>query len=731
MGKRNDEFADHQIIKNKNSSRIKRNQFRNEILSVALLIIGYVTYASRSLLNTKSFGLWQDNEFYLGPIYSSMSAQFQNSNSPLFGSEFLGGMPFYGIAQFHPYYPFYFLYLNLFKNPTDTFNMLNFISHFHLAIFLINSYVLLRVLKLNQYISVTFAICMTFNFENQLVAGWSNIIAPYSWLPLVLASLISFFEKRSKLSQIGIVLSLTLLVYASPSQPLIHAVYLVLTLVIFETYSLRNDRLGFLKSIFIKNLRSILIIFALTLPVLLPLLVTSSKMIRWVGPYPTVIGNNKMSFEAYVIDQLPLKEIQNLFIRPVGENVHTNGQVFIGILVCSAVILGFKSIWKQKYGKYFLIVSLYSLISSFGENLGFAYINYHLPLIDKIREPTRFLQIFNLTIVVCAAIALDSIFKKNLPKLFAKFRNNAIKIQPILEIVILLLFSVIQFSIVNWNAPSFENSNYVREGYYKLDKVLKEVSEMDPAREFRIAFAGRIQDQNTSMYSSYFRMRTLPGYMSPAPYEQFEQMYLFNNRPSRYLENLGVKFLICKNCVKTDFSPFSNFIYYKSINGFEIYLNNNANPLLYFPEEIFFLDSPTMNSYYNFLDSTNQQKIALLDRKLQKKYVSAECKFQETEGYTISPAKIRVQIWCPENASIIFNQYYNQDWNFKINGENSNFDKANVNQMIIRLAKGQNTLEVDYKPRLFNFSLIVSVFILLLILIHRLMRLKVKIRKRF
>ena len=42
----------------------------------------------------------------------------------------------------------------------------------------------------------------------------------------------------------------------------------------------------------------------------------------------------------------------------------------------------------------FGVICLYGLLSSFGTNLGLAYVNFHLPLINKIREAGRHLVLF-------------------------------------------------------------------------------------------------------------------------------------------------------------------------------------------------------------------------------------------------------------------------------------------------------------------------------------------------
>ena len=42
----------------------------------------------------------------------------------------------------------------------------------------------------------------------------------------------------------------------------------------------------------------------------------------------------------------------------------------------------------------FGVICLYGLLSGFGTNLGLAYVNFHLPLINKIREAGRHLVLF-------------------------------------------------------------------------------------------------------------------------------------------------------------------------------------------------------------------------------------------------------------------------------------------------------------------------------------------------
>ena len=70
----------------------------------------------------------------------------------------------------------------------------------------------------------------------------------------------------------------------------------------------------------------------------------------------------------------------------------------------------------------FGIIGLYGLLSGFGTNLGLAYLNFHLPLINRIREAGRHLVLFVIGVSFLSGLGY-SLFARRLEEY--KERRNA------------------------------------------------------------------------------------------------------------------------------------------------------------------------------------------------------------------------------------------------------------------------------------------------------------------
>ena len=84
----------------------------------------------------------------------------------------------------------------------------------------------------------------------------------------------------------------------------------------------------------------------------------------------------------------------------------------------------------------FGIISLYGLLSGFGTNLGFAYINFHLPFINRIREAGRHLVLF-----VVGVSFLSGLGYNFLARIFQQYKQTH-QVHPlILPAILLLIFA--------------------------------------------------------------------------------------------------------------------------------------------------------------------------------------------------------------------------------------------------------------------------------------------------
>jgi hypothetical protein len=199
-------------------------------------------------------------------------------------------------------------------------------------------------------------------------------------------------------------ISIFLLTTASPAQPLIHFVFCALFLVVSYGIIHRKDT-----SKLLRPLRNLILLacgsIVLSSATLVPTLLFAQRdMIRWTD-FGAVIGNQRVPFQAFLTGQTKVTELAKvLFPLNLPQNT---GDSYLGVL---PVLLAFFALfrWRRNWIVIpLLTLALYALLSSTGAHLGFAYINYAIPLWNKIRENGRHLYLFALAACTLALLDLN------------------------------------------------------------------------------------------------------------------------------------------------------------------------------------------------------------------------------------------------------------------------------------------------------------------------------------
>src|SRR5262249_54130540 len=226
-----------------------------------------------------------------------------------------------------------------------------------------------------------------------------------SWLPLALGAVFLILEDRYP--KTGLVLgwtSIYLLVSASPAQPLIHFVYCSAVLVL--GYGIRHRRE---RARWIRPARNLVVLGAGTLivssAILIPTTIFARRdMVRWTETGP-IVGNQSIPFAGFLTGQEKPGELAKV-VFPL--NVSTTiGDPYLGII---PIFLAAFSLFARNRNWVILplfCLGLYALLSLTGSHLGLAYINYKLPLWNKIREPGRHLYVFALAACTLSAFGLE------------------------------------------------------------------------------------------------------------------------------------------------------------------------------------------------------------------------------------------------------------------------------------------------------------------------------------
>ncbi|NDZ14507.1 hypothetical protein C7T35_18185 [Variovorax sp. WS11] len=740
---------------------IPRSSRASSIAALLVLAALWAFFLRGAFTPDRSFALLMDNEFFIGAVLSSISASIAHGDWPLRMDTVLGGVPLYNFPQLSPLYPLYFASLPIFRTPTEVVHSMHWITLGHLLILQINTYVFLRVIGASRIAAVAGAGLFAFSANSLTYAAWLNITAPYAWFPLYLAGLVGIFRFPGRPSFVAMALvSIVLLALASPAQPLIHAILLSVIFVIAHWASIGLAE-GWQRT---KHPLALLIAVGvlacmLVSPVLMPAALEFKGMIRWIGPFPPVVGNAPIPFTAFQIDQLSIRDLAGVLFRQEGAAV---GSPYVGVIALALAGVAAVSCFGSWITKALVFIAIYSIISSTGSNLGLAHVNYLVPILNKIREPSRFLVLFQFAIAALAALGIDQLRRRasadaetstparRLGQLASLWIVAALgtalllltdgrvisPVPPWASILFLLLLIAITLwssrkpsrlsnlligalwasgallllaADVRWTPAPLYTSTYNTGGGRQLDKVFDRLAQLDPQRQYRVIFDGSIDKQMASMLASYKGIRTLNAYFNPAPYRQFEELYYHGPRSINYFQALGARYLICDSCKEDAIRGYS---FLESVDALSIYEAKQALP----HSQMLTAVDGTYASLGDFA-----AKLTNADLSQGLLYVRAEdidvagpppqtrCEARETRR---SDSRMSMVTRCPTKGVLIVNEFFDEAWKAAIDGDRARILRVNGSQMAVALPPGQHEIEFRYRPKSFLFSIPIAILAL-------------------
>ncbi|MCO4876539.1 hypothetical protein VOI32_05665 [Paraburkholderia caribensis] len=731
-----------------------RKFFRGLALPVGLGFL-FCLFLRHAFSHDKSFALYKDNEDLLGPLLSTMSATLRHGAWPLRTDTFLGGIPLYDLPQLSAFYPFYFEWLPLFRTPFDSMYSMHWMVLLHILIAEINMCILLRVFAVSRFAAVFGAALFAFSANYFVYSSWMNIVAPYAWLPLYLAGISGILngeaERRYFLMALG---GMVLLVFASPAQPLIHAVFLTIVFILGKLINNRLTRQGVTR--IFRPIGRLVVIgglsFLIVSPAILPVIWNLNGMIRWIGDFPAVIGNAPIPFEAFRQDQLTAAQLGGVLFKMKGLAV---GQQFFGLIPLALAVAAVA--WRPRFWfvQVMTFVAVYSIISAAGTNLGLGYVNYYVPILNKIREPSRFLILFQLSMAALSAVGLDELARRAsgatgtaklktalLPFIavivlsiiaYAVTRHEVTsRLSPVVSIAFLCVLAAITCFVlvfpgkmralclaaswagvavilhaveVRWIPFTIPESQYLMTNASPLDQALARVAVLDPARDYRVIFEGKIDKQQAAMLASYRGIRTLNAYINPAPYRQFSEMYHHSPRSDSYFFALGAKYMICIGCSPEAIRGYRPI---EEVDHYQIYEADNVLPHSYLQTSV--------DGYYGttdqFKDETRNRDFrnGALFLKDGVRLPLASHSDHGLKCYNVEKARTinyeRFDTSCQSPGVLVLNEFFDSDWTAYLDGSRTEVLEVNGNQLGVMLPAGAHFVEFKYSPRIFKISII-------------------------
>ena len=391
--------------------RIRSRFLSPDVLGVGALLLFVLLRFLPVVLLARLYAPFRDNVFIYGPMFSETARIALHGEYPFYLPSFGTGFPLFQSPHYSPAYPFYFFGLLDYGGPLRSLYVLTYLSILHRVILGLNFYVMLRCARLSPLASFLAAALGIFAYNTEVYAGWITISASYTWLPLAIAGGILLLRNHRR--TLGIVLlgvGSGLLALASASQAIAHA---LLFFGIFFVAGLgwvwRRDGIFAVSRFALALVCAGLLALGIGGVSAIPVYLGLGEMIRHIG-HGYVLGHDPIPWSRFNETQLALRDWTALFWNAGA--VEVVGSPYIGPLGLAGLVLcglGFGRL--DSLGKFLALtgaaIGLYALGSAFGSNLGFSYLNYHLPFLSKIREAGRYLVLFVVAVVLLVGLGFD------------------------------------------------------------------------------------------------------------------------------------------------------------------------------------------------------------------------------------------------------------------------------------------------------------------------------------
>jgi len=739
-----------------------------EIFAVVALVVTfalrYVQFVTSHLL----FGPFLDNVHVYGPIFAEVSRLSLSGAVPYYLPDIGTGFPVFESPHFSILYPFYFFGLINYGGPLNSLYTLTHLTMLHIFVFYINLYVLLRCATIRPWASYIGATVGLLARNTELYASWITVTASYAWLPLVLAGAVLMLRTPGTVSGI-LVFSVAagLLTLASPSQAVIHA---ALTCLILFTTGVVSMCLQRRFSPIWPVARGVVVCSAITFGLAavaaLPMYLAKGGMIRHIGAGAAVIGNAHIPWENFNLHQLSLSQALGIVIRPT--LISIVGSPYIGPLGVVGTLLAvvyFRRLdsFFRVLGVAFVIISLYGLLSGFGTNLGFAYVNFRLPFINQIREAGRHLVLFVIgvsflsglgysllarsfkrykehrnprplipaaaLILIFAGIILWELFQ-NAGPLRTQTGFWILAVAPILfvlgyvcrvprrnKLVPAAALVSVAAVVVPTRGISISQSDFNKPMNLLSHRIIQDIVNKIDAIGYRVDFRDKaFSNRFWAMNASYYGIKSFYNQLPPQPYDQFRFSNL-TNVPDLD-EMMGARYVLCGPSYSPTDAGAKQIL---EIEGYRLYENRNPMARL-----------TLVHRVAGFCKNENEflKRIRTGFDYLSEAYVTPRDlkRIQTLLRDSLQPSQARIvkivdqpnrsysAVECDSVSLLVLNEWFTPAWKVRVNGKKQPVLRVNQWQTGVLLPAGKNRVEFEYSPTLFRVLAALNRITILLLL---------------
>jgi hypothetical protein len=604
--------------------------------------------------------------------------------------------------------------------------------------------------------------------NTELYGTWITITASYAWLPLVLAGgvLILRFPRKIR-GTLVLSAAAGLLALASPSQAVIHTALSCLVLFgVGIAWLCLQRRFADVRHLALSLIVCGCIAFGLAGAAILPMYIGTGEMIRHVGAGAAVIGHAHIPWTSFNLTQLTLGHAPGILLKPTWISIV--GSPYVGPLGVIGTLLA--GIYFTRLNSFlrmlavaFGVICLYGLLSGFGTNLGLAYVNFHVPLINRIREAGRHLVLF-----VIGAAFLSGLGYSLVAQNFERYKQSHQIHLLILPASLLLIFAVVVswelyqhgynwlpsrfwivglvpivfgigrvFRLTGYNhilpaaalvsaaaiiiptrGISVSQSDFTKPINLLSHTVIPNFVAKINAKDYRVDFRdGNFSSAFWAMNASYYDIRSFYNALTPQPLDQFRFGNLTNIPHLR--EMMGTRYVLCG---PNNFPLDPNAKQILEIEGYRLY--ENPDPM------------GRLTLVHGVSGSTkNGTQFIKIARKgfnyFSTAYVSST-EFEAVQRFLASSSPsahpgdriLKVVDQPNRNSSIVqsdsasllvLNEWFTSAWKARVNGNTQPVLRVNQWQTGVLLAAGENRVDFEYRPTLFRILTILNRITMLLV----------------
>jgi hypothetical protein len=751
-----------------------RSQHRGVLDSFAViaLVITFLLRYKPFLASHLLFGPFMDNVYIYGPIFSEVSRLALSGTVPYYLPNIGTGFPMFDSPHFSILYPFYFFGVLDFGGPLASLYTLTNLTLFHAFIFYVNLYVLLRCATVPPWGAYIGASVGMLARNTELYASWLMITAPYAWLPLVLAGGVLLLRFPGKTGGILVFSAAAgLLALASASQPVIHAALICVTL--FATgiaWMCLHRRFADAWRVAWSVMVCAGIAFGLAGAATLPMYIATGEMIRHIGAGAAVMGHAHIPWSNFNLQQLTLNQAIGILVRPTWINPGIVGSPYVGPLGLIGMLL--TGIYFRRLGPFlrmlalaFGVIALYGLLSGFGTNLGLAYVNFHLPFINRIRESARHLILFVIGVSFLSGLGY-SLLAQSLEE-YKERRNGRLLILPgvlllifagvifweffqnsaertrsgfwilALTPILFVLASVCRLSVYKnvLSAAAFvsaaaviipirgfpaSESDFNKPMNLLSHRVIQSFADKIDTADYRVDFRDKaFSPRLWAMNASYYGVKSFYNQLPPQPYDQFR----FSNKTNvpHLREMMGARYVLCG----PDHSPLDgNAKQILETEGYRLYENSKPMGRLTLVHRVAG-SAENERQFINIIrkgfDYFSEAYVAAADFDAAQKFLDSSWTSPHPSDRIVKivdqPNRSDSTVESDSASLLILNEWFTPAWKVCVNGKKQPALRVNEWQTGVLLPAGKNRVEFEYSPLLFRVLMALNrITIVLLVL---------------